>query len=435
MPFQIRVPPDGVGRTFTFVGGNCLAITGVEPAAAMADASRLYSQILPDQREAVAAAEAAAVAAGRAFDIEVRMLGPGGDILWRRIVSTPTVQADGSTLWDGLLTDITEARQATVELHEQRRRLESAVDATGLGFWDWDVRSGVLLWSDRNRQMFGVGPDEPLTIERYRELVHPDDRPLLREVYAKMDEQPGNGDFVFEHRTAFQPDSRTRWVQARGRMVKDDDGVRLMVGTSLDISARKASEERRALLMGELAHRAKNGILVMMAIVAQTGRSALSVKEFSDVLTARLQAMADNQDLVTASGGRPVQLADVVAKTLTPFDASRFDVDDSLGEVTIPGELAASLGLLLHELSTNAVKYGALSSPAGRVAIRRGTGRAGQTMIAWAERGGPAVVERSRKGFGSRLLEIALRPQGGKVESRFDPAGFQADIHFPAASG
>jgi two-component sensor histidine kinase len=148
---------------------------------------------------------------------------------------------------------------------------------------------------------------------------------------------------------------------------------------------------------------------------------------------ARLQAMADSQDLVTASGGQPVRLADVVAKTLTPFDATRFEVDASLAELTIAGEVAVGLGLLLHELSTNAVKYGALSKPTGRVAIQRVDGRPGQTVLKWAEAGGPEVRPGKRKGFGSRLLEVSLRTQGGKVEPAFDRSGFRADIHFPIA--
>ena len=433
MPFQIRVPRDGQGREFTFLGANCHAITGVEPADALADARVLFDQIAPEHRAAFLAAEEAAFADRRAFEMDVRMRGPSGETRWRRIVSAPTVQADGSSLWDGLLTDITEARAAADELAEQRRRLELAVGATGLGLWDWDVRTGALSWSDRNRELLGIGPHEPISVERYMSLVHPDDREVVRETYRRAAERPDGGDFTFEYRTTHRPDGKTRWLQARGRVTKDADGAVLAVGTNLDISARKASEERRSLLMGELAHRAKNGIAVMMAIVAQTARGASSVQDFQGVLMARLQAMADSQDLVTATGGQPVQLADLVATTLTPFDASRFDVDSSLGEVTVPGELAIALGLLLHELSTNAVKYGALSNAAGRVVIERASDPSGQTILTWAERDGPKVKVGSRRGFGSRLLEISLRNQGGRVEPRFEAAGFQAAIHFPPA--
>jgi PAS domain S-box-containing protein len=433
MAFQILAPPDGRGRTFTYLGDSCRELTGVDPDAATADAALLYGRILPEHLEAMAAAEAQALAQLKTFDIEVRMLGANGDVRWRRIVSTPRKLADGSTLWDGLLADVTDQRRAEAELEEQRRRLQAAVEATDLGLWEWDVRDGALTWSERNRELFGVSADERLTIERYTELVHPDDREAIANVYRQTADKAEGGDFLIEHRTAFQPNGKPRWLQARGRVVKDAKGVKLVVGATLDITERKAAEERRSLLLGELAHRAKNGILVMMAIVAQTARGVTSVADFEAVLTARLKAMADSQDLVTASGGRPVQLADVVATTLTPFDASRFDVDDSLADVTIAGEVAVSLGLLLHELSTNAVKYGALSKPAGRVAIRRDDGLDGHTVLKWAEEGGPEVTGVNRKGFGSRLLDVALRPQGGRVEAAFDPKGFRADIAFPNA--
>ncbi len=434
MPFQILVPPDGQGRTFVSVGESCREMTGVEPAEAMADATRLYGRILPEDLEALAAAEAQALAQSKTFDMEVRMLGANGDVRWRRILSTPRRRTDGSTLWDGLLSDVTEQRHAEAELQEQRRRLQSAVDATGLGLWEWDPRGGSLNWTDRNRELFGLESGEPVSIQRYMdELVHPDDRDAIAASYQAAADKPEGGHFLIEHRTRVEPDGKPRWLQARGRVVKDAEGVRLVVGATLDISERKAAEERRALLMGELAHRAKNGILVMMAIVAQTARGVQTVEDFETVLTARLKAMADSQDLVTASGGRPVQLADVVATTLTPFDASRFDVDEGLAEVTVAGEVAVALGLLLHELSTNAVKYGALSKPSGRVVIRRDGGDAGETVLKWTERGGPEVTIGKRKGFGSRLLDVALRPQGGKVEAAFDPKGFRADIAFPNA--
>jgi len=391
----------------------------------------LYDQVLPEHREMLARTEAAAIAMLSRFEVEAPMRRADGEVRWRRITSTPRPQPDGSIIWDGLVMDITEARRASESLQDQRRRLEAAVEATGLGFWEWDVRKGQVAWSERNCELFGHDGPRVMTIDQYDKLVHPDDREMLRQVYLETRER--GGDFVVEHRTAHQPGGATRWVQARGRVVRDEDGVRLVVGTTLDISDRKATEERRALLLGELAHRAKNGIQVMIGIVMQTARSAASVKEFEDVLIARLRAMADSQDLVTASGGRPVRLRDVVTTTLTPFDTSRFELDEDLGEATIAGDVAVALALLLHELSTNAVKYGALSTASGRVALHHCGGSAGEVRLDWIERDGPPVAPAKRKGFGSRLLDVGLAACGGRVEPLFDPEGFKAKIHFPVA--
>jgi two-component sensor histidine kinase len=194
---------------------------------------------------------------------------------------------------------------------------------------------------------------------------------------------------------------------------------------------RKAADESRLLLMGELAHRAKNGIAVIMAIVAQTARGQETVEGFSDLLMARLQAMADAQDLVTASGGRPVPLSDVIGKAVAPFGPSRFELDTKLEGVNVPGGMAIGMGLLLYEMATNATKYGALSSRAGRVAIMIEPAGEARAAFRWQEAGGPEVKLSNRAGFGTRLLNQVLRPQGGDVKFDFHPQGFNARVEFP----
>ena len=320
----------------------------------------------------------------------------------------------------------------TVEaLRERLRRLEAAVEATGLGLWEWDVRSGDLVWNPRNRELYGVEHDRPLTIQDYAALVHPDDREVLREAYRQAADQPEGGTFSFEHRTLTEPNGKPRWILTRGRVLKDADGVRMAVGSNLDITDRKTAEERRSLLLRELAHRAKNGILVMMTIVAQTAKSAQGVKDFEQLLLGRLQSMADSQDLVTQTTGRSLPLADLLGRALTPFDPSRFDIDPQLQKISISNQMVVGMALLLHELSTNAVKYGALSAPTGRVKLGFVEAASGTARLKWMELGGPEVRPATRKGFGSRLMDISLRNDGGHVVARFEPTGFEADIHFP----
>lgn len=321
-------------------------------------------------------------------------------------------------------------RESIRALRERLRRLESAIDVAGLGLWEWDVHTGQIVWNQRNRELFGVGDDEPLTVERYIELVRPEDREIVRQAYRSASERPSGGDFVVEFRTVFEPDGRAHWLQSRGRILKGPSGVRRVVGSTLDITDRKAAEERRNLVLRELAHRAKNGILVMMTIVAQTARAATSVPEFEEVLSARLKSMADSQDLVTQATGRSLPLSDLLHRALTPFDPNRFDVDPALKEISIPSEMVVALALLLHELSTNAVKYGSLSVPSGRVKLGLATDK-GRPVVQWVEAGGPPVKPIKRRGFGTRLLEISLRNNGGRVEGSFDPAGFRARIHLP----
>jgi PAS domain S-box-containing protein len=317
---------------------------------------------------------------------------------------------------------------------ERLHRLEMAVEAAGVGLWEWDVRSGDLTWNARNRELFGVPPDEPLHIRDYIRLVHPEDREKVRAAYRAARDNLQTGDYLVEHRTAYEPLGKARWVQGRGRVVRDADGIALVVGSTLDITDRKTAEERRSLILRELAHRAKNGIVIMMTIVAQTARGASSVKDFEEVLLARLKSMADSQDLVTQAVGRPLRLGDLLERALTPFDPERFDRAPEVAEVNIPTELVVAMALLLHELSTNAVKYGALSAPTGRVELGIAHQGEGRAVLSWREIDGPPVKPATRKGFGSRLLDVSLRNNGGHVEGVFDPTGFQAKIHFPTAT-
>lgn len=430
MAFILEVRPDGA-RRFVFAGPRSLGVNGVSGEAVMADADLLFNRMLPEHRAAFEAAEAAARAAVQPFDIEVAMSRPDGQVRWHRFAALPRPQPDGAVLWDGLQLDVTDRRDMAEELSEQRRRLEMAVEATGLGHLEWDLETDQVTWSDRNRELFGIGRDDPITIARYLELVHADDVEAVRAAFVAARDRPAGGDYSQEHRVV-TPGGEVRWLMTNGRVTTDAAGKpRLVVGTTLDITGRKAEEERRALVMGELGHRAKNGVAVIMAIVGQTARGQETVEGFRDLLLARLQAMADAQELATASAGRPVGLVEVMDRALAAFGQARFDIDPALSDVQLPGDMAIGMGLLFYEMATNATKYGALSNRAGRIAIRSEPTGEGRAALRWQEAGGPKVKLSGRTGFGTRLLNQALRPSGGDVKFDFHPGGFNARVEFP----
>jgi PAS domain S-box-containing protein len=427
MAFQIETSPKG-GRRFTFVGPRCLTLNGVAPEAVMADPAVLFNLILPEHREAFAAAEAQAVALMQPFDVEVAVQRPDGVVRWQRFASLPRPQPDGRVLWDGLQVDVSDRRRMAAELEEQRRRVEVAVEATDLGLWEVDLRTEVVTWSDRNRRLFGVSPEGPVNLQIYMDLVADEDREQIRESFRRA--RDGAGDFSAEYRIVTPADD-IRWVVSRGRVIHDDHGPRLMVGTSLDVTERRAAEERRNLLTGELAHRAKNFISVITSIVGQTARGMDSVPAFTELLMGRLQSMAASQDLVTETGGHTVEVLGVIAKAVAPFDVKRFEIDESLAGLSIESTVAVGMGLLLHEMGTNATKYGALSDTRGRVVIARAAAGEGRVAFQWRECDGPPVRLSNRRGFGTRLLEQVLRNQGGAVKFEFEPAGFHALVECP----
>jgi PAS domain S-box-containing protein len=433
MAFQLRVPAGGAGRRFTYVSENCRELNGVAAEQVLADPATLYGMILPEAREAYETAEAGAVEGPGRFEVEVQML-VRGEVRWRRVNAARRVLADGSSLWDGLLCDITDAKRTAEENDKQRWRLAVAVEATGLGFWQWNLQTNEIVWSTRNKALFGLAPDAPVTVEHYLAMIHPDDLQRCIDTYRGVRDDPGGrgGDFAMDYR-AVMPNGQLRWIRTHGRILTDAGVPTLVVGTTLDNTERREAEERRNLVMSELAHRAKNGLQVMMAIIKETGRSAADVKGFEAVLMARLQALADAQDLVTAAGGRPVPLTELASRALTPFGLTRFDMDLDVTTPTVHGDVAGGLALLLHEMATNAVKYGALSRPEGRIMLRAEDAGPGMAALHWSERGGPRVEASNRRGFGTKLLQAALRQHGGKVEPAFRPEGFSARMEFRIA--
>ena len=326
--------------------------------------------------------------------------------------------------------DIAERRAAELEFAEQRRRLDMAVEATGLGFFDYDIREDRSVWSPRTRELYGLSPDVELTLDKwFEDHIHPDDRAGMEAAYEAA-LQTEDGVFSLEHR-AVTPDGKVRWLLAHCRVLRDEAGPLSILGTVLDITERREAEERLRLTTQELAHRAKNGLSMMLAIVAQSARSAASVDELETMISGRIRAMSRAQDLITGEA-RGVPLARLVTAAVEAFDKRRIVIDADLGEAQLSGTLAFSLTLLLHELGTNATKYGALSNSAGRVRISRQDGPSGRVALVWRERGGPPVSPPTHQGFGAKLMQIALKPQGVTV-TRFAPEGFEATLAFPAA--
>ncbi len=198
---------------------------------------------------------------------------------------------------------------------------------------------------------------------------------------------------------------------------------------------RIAAEEQKQLRMSEIGHRFKNLLAMVQAIATQTMRSATDLAAASEVLAGRLAAMGQSHDLLLDGqiGSSPIH--DVVRRALHlgSNGAGRFDLSGP--EVHIGGKVALSLSLMLHELATNAVKYGALSNHVGRVDLGweiRGEGESARLHLTWREHGGPPVEPPSRKGFGSRLIERGLAGQvGGVVDIAYAPEGLSFTVEAP----
>jgi two-component sensor histidine kinase len=181
---------------------------------------------------------------------------------------------------------------------------------------------------------------------------------------------------------------------------------------------------------GELAHRNRNSLFVIMSIVSQSAKDAPSASEAARIINGRLEALLRAQDLLAQSESGAIGLKALVDEALRPFGLERFDIAPR-GEVMMATDVGVGLGLLFHELATNAVKHGALASPTGRIFIEWEASDE-TAHLTWRETGGPPVRQPARRGFGSRLFEVALVPQGGKAERRFEPTGLVCELTIPA---
>jgi len=427
--FEVVATGDG-GRRFTFVSPGCADLIGVPPETLLADAEAFYGLLAPQDRQRLAAVEADSASTLEPYGLDVSLRRPNGGIRALRLTAAPRILADGTIAWDGLQIDETERRNAKRNAERDQWRVKMATEAAGLGFWESDPRTGQLFWTERTKALFGLPAGEAVTFEHYRRVVHPGDRPMVTAAYDAACAAPGGGDFSSEFRVT-DPFGAVKWLLLNGRVLSEGGSPRLAVGTVFDVTARRGLEEQRSLVMAELSHRVKNALAYMMAMAQQIGRDAVSVEGYKAALLSRMQAMARSQELVTEADGRPLHLPTLLAQALEPFGADRFDLAEDLEGVKLTDGLTRGLALVLHEMGTNALKYGALANAQGRVSLSRDPGPEGFTAIVWREHGGPPVSPPEKPGFGSRLLHTALRQQGGRVEANFHPDGFVARVEFP----
>jgi PAS domain S-box-containing protein len=320
------------------------------------------------------------------------------------------------------------------QLEANKDRMQVALDAAQLGWWEYDPRNRAVLWSDRRaKEIYDVAEDET-NIEEFTKRVHPDD---VERVWAAIETALDPTDpkpYAIEYRVR-RGDGEVRWVEAHGRTyfegASHQQRAVSMVGTLRDITERKGREERE-LLVREVNHRAKNMLCVVDAIAHQT--ATRNPEDFIERFSDRIKALSANQDLLVRNEWQGVEIRELVRSQCAHFAdliGSRKLLDGP--RLRVNAVAAQAIGLALHELSTNAGKYGALSTDTGLVDIRWRT--EGRTFtISWTERDGPPVSPPQRRGFGTIVMkEMAERSLDGKVDLDYAPSGVTWRLTCPAA--
>jgi PAS domain S-box-containing protein len=370
------------------------------------------------------------------YSRDKRYLHKDGSIVWGRLTVGGVRKSDGSIdFFVSVVEDISARKQAEQELQTSKDRLQLAFDATRLGWWQYDPRRYMISGEARFKEIFNMATDE-ISIEDLAKRVHPEDRERFRaNREAALD--PANPEPYVHHEYRVQRrDGTVRWVESNGLAYFEGTGPERRVvsfgGTIQDITERKQHEEKEHLLMREINHRAKNMLSVVEAIAHQT--AAKNPEDFIERFSERIQALSANQDLLVRNEWKGVDIDDLVRAQLAHFVdliGSRIAVQGP--KLRLNPASVQAIGLALHELSTNAAKYGALSTDRGRIDISWGSADDTLTMN-WVEHDGP-VSRPERRGFGTVVMEtMAERSVGGEVEIDYAPAGVTWRLTCPAAN-
>ena len=342
----------------------------------------------------------------------------------------------------GVMRDVTERKLMELALRESETQYRSALTVGRMGSWETYFVTGTRKWSSEAQSLFGfslqdgigsVGGDR----DEFLLALHPDDR----KQYAILHEMAQTTDsFPAEYRIV-RPGGAVVWLSGRGQVfARDVDGkCQRLVSVMADVTEQKKAEQHVRFLLREMSHRSKNLLAVIQAIAGQTLRTSSSMSEFAGRFEQRLQGLAASHDILVDQNWQGATLSGLVRRQLLPF----IEPDNARVRITGPAvdlnaTAAQAVGLALHELATNAVKYGALSTPVGTLTVSWdfSTGADDISLILnWVEDGGPTVVSPGRKGFGNAVIErMAPSSVAGSVILEYAPSGLRWRLTIPEAS-
>jgi len=328
--------------------------------------------------------------------------------------------------------------ERTAALLQGERRLRLAHEAAGIGYWEHDMVTRETRWSPEMYALYGLDPmhDGPMGHERYfAEIVHPDDHKRVIEA-ARHALETGRYECEYRVMRRNQAGGRDlRWILGRGVVV---DGRRLL-GANVDITARHEAEEQEAMLMREVDHRAKNVLAVVLSLLRLTPRADSAL--YASSVEGRVAAMARVHTLLAESRWIGAELQEIVEAELAAYASPRAGgahpdrITTAGPSVRLAPHAAQAMSVVLHELATNAGKYGALSVPDGQVSILWRLDPDGTLNLEWSESGGPEIESApKRQGFGSRLIDSTVRRQlGGEVTFVWERKGLRCIVVAPTA--
>ncbi|MGV8951719.1 MAG: sensor histidine kinase [Cypionkella sp.] len=299
----------------------------------------------------------------------------------------------------------------------EAKNLKRALHAAGVALWLWSVESDAFAMDEKAFELWGLPATGEVTFEDLSAHIHPKDRDRVRAAFTAT--RAIIGAYEIDFRILLGDE--VRWISARG--LGNDEGLHggQMSGVFLDVTGRKQAEEGHELLAGEMSHRVKNLLAIAVGLTNLTSRSTTTAQEMAEELTNRLTALGRAHDVVRPLPGHQgdaALLGDLITVLLAPYDdAEAFSgrIRVAVPRMGIGEQAATTMALVIHELATNSLKYGALSVDTGVLDIS-GSLQEDEVVIVWTERGGPSVQPPASEGYGSRLLNRSVVGQlGGTI--------------------
>ncbi|WP_055047292.1 HWE histidine kinase domain-containing protein [Devosia sp. A16] len=422
----------GYARAET-LGRNCRFLQG--PGTSTADVARIRDAI--DRRVPI--------------EIELLNYRRNGTTFWNKLLISPVFDSDGElTFFFASQFDVTPERERISRLATDREMLEAEIEnrildlgaaeerlrftlqAGRLGAWTLDLPNGRLVASAQCKMIFGRPAADTFTLADIEASLVAKDRVTWREALEAA--MQGEGYLEADLRI-MTPDDEERWIEIRSQTRFDADSKPMtLAGVVLDITERRAAEAQRDLLTRELSHRVKNTLATVQSIVSQSLRDGGVPPTVATTIADRLQALATAHDVLTQQGWTSADIGEVVSATLAPFNSQVKRIAFGGPRVRLSARATTAIALALHELSTNAIKYGALANTTGRIRVNWEL-EDEHLVLSWTESDGPAVVKPSRRGFGTRLIDTALAGTTfGTVDMDFRPTGLRFTFRAPVAS-
>lgn len=320
------------------------------------------------------------------------------------------------------------------------RRVMAALRASKIGVFEFEPATNTAFWDDRIRALWGIHGTEAITYEIVVAQVHPDDRALHDAETQKALDPTGDGQMDMIYRLYPRDGHPMRWVRATAECYFENGQPVRLVGTVQDITKEQTAVLQNRMLLNELQHRVKNTLATAIAVVSLSRRGATDMRSYLDAVDERLRSLSISHDVLRKSDWTSVQFADLFSTAAGSFLGSDWQEDRislKAGHHAVPAQNVMTMSMALHELMTNAAKYGALSTATGQIEAGFRHTEA-QSVFYWRETGGPRPTPDAGKaeGFGSILLrEIFPGEMGGTAEMTFSDKGLSYEVSMPPVRG